>query len=182
LGCRRYGSTWWLGVPSGPPNSWEAFVRRCCTFHATLLQIHRRCTRRNQRSRFTPLNCHILTSCLGASLGRPVRSVALAAGPLLQFPAGLRQHGLCSSSSALLTIRFKPCCVPRFAHLKLLFLVSSLLHAVQCKVVFAFPGDACCLPLQARATCSSALGQNRPSCGRGWCGGLLYLVYRPWKS
>jgi hypothetical protein len=71
----------------------------------------------------------------------------------------------------------KPCCVPHSAPLKLWFLGSSPLPVISACSSQLVPCGACCLPLRAWDTYSSALGRTCPSCGRGYCSGLLVVTH-----
>jgi hypothetical protein len=165
LGFGRHGSIWWLAALSGPPNSWTAFVRRCCMSHVTLLHLHRLPEPEELPGGVRPI------------ADQPVRSGAqatsAAAGPLSPVPGwvGMARVMLPSMVFALPSIRCQPCCAPHSAPLKLLFLGSSPLPVISACSSQLVPYDACCLPVRAWDTYISALGRTSPSCGRGCCNG-----------
>jgi hypothetical protein len=68
------------------------------------------------------------------------------------------------------------------APLKLLFLGSFQLPMISACSSQLVPYGACCLPLRARDTFSSGLGEICPRSGRGCCMGILHPASLLWKS
>jgi hypothetical protein len=71
-------------------------------------------------------------------------------------------------------------CASRSEHLKMLFLVCSLLHVINAWLSqWVFCVHATC---HLWATCSNAMGRTCPCPARGWCSGLLHPAFLPNKS
>jgi hypothetical protein len=108
------------------------------------------------------------------------QAASMAAGPpsqVLGWVGMARVVLLCVCPSIHAFMRCKPCCMLHSAHLKLLFLGCPPRCWFQ-----VVPHGACCLPLRAWATYSSALRRTCPSCRRGCYIGFLNPAYLLWKS
>jgi hypothetical protein len=140
--------------------------------------------------------CQSPRSCLGAYVPWLIGQCAVMLKPPwwqgAQFRAELGWHGWWFFASALSSIRCRPCCVQRTAHLKLLFLGSlpcprpnkaktytsetcgvQRLPSKRCICLSELvPYGACCIPLRAWAMCSSALDPTSHGYVRRW--------YRPY--
>jgi hypothetical protein len=136
---------------------------------------HRRFACRNQRSCLRAYGPWLISLC--AVPHKPLQQQQ----PSIPSPgAGLGWHGF--YEFALPSICCQPCCAPLSAPLKQLFLSSSPLPVISTCSSQLVPYGACCLPLRAWNTYSSALGRTCSSCGRGCCIGLLHPASLPWTS